>query len=72
MDPFSEQSDPLTDVLDVASTAMWYARQGQLDRGYSYLLKMWELTSAITDPIKKSRFRSVLQNFEKRWRILPQ
>ena len=64
----SMTTDPLQQLLDDVSTAMSYARAGLVDEGYRLLIERCAL-SAVGHVDIRSRYRSVIQSFERRWKI---
>ena len=61
-------TDPLQQLLDDVSMAMNYARAGLVDEGYRLLIERCAL-SATWHVDTRSRYRSVIQSFERRWKI---
>jgi hypothetical protein len=61
-------TDPLQQLLDDVSMAMNYARAGLVDYGYRLLIERCAL-SAIRHVDTRSRYRAVIQSFERRWKI---
>jgi hypothetical protein len=61
-------TDPLQQLLDDVSMAMNYARAGLIEQGYMLLIERCAL-SAPRNVDTRSRYRSVIQSFERRWKI---
>ena len=61
-------TDPLQQLLDDVSMAMNYARAGLVDQGYRLLIERCAL-SAAWHVDTRARYRSVIQSFERRWKI---
>jgi hypothetical protein len=61
-------TDPLQQLLDDVSMAMNYARAGLVDHGYRLLIERCAL-SAVRHVDTRSRYRSVIQSYERRWKI---
>jgi hypothetical protein len=62
------RTDPLQQLLDDVSTAMNYARAGLVDHGYRLLIERCA-RSAPRPVDTRARYRSVIQSFERRWKI---
>jgi hypothetical protein len=61
-------TDPLQQLLDDVSLAMNYARAGLVDYGYRLLIERCVHSDA--RPVDtRSRYHSVIQSFERRWKI---
>jgi hypothetical protein len=61
-------TDPLQQLLDDVSMAMNYARAGLVDHGYRLLIERCVHSDA--RPVDtRSRYHSVIQSFERRWKI---
>jgi hypothetical protein len=61
-------TDPLQQLLDDVSMAMNYARAGLVDQGYRLLIERCALSGA-RHVDTRSRYRAVIQSFERRWKI---
>jgi hypothetical protein len=61
-------TDPLQQLLDDVSMAMNYARAGLVDHGYRLLIEQCARSGAHQiDTLV--RYRSVIQSYERRWKI---
>ena len=61
-------TDPLQQLLDDVSMAMNYARAGLVDHGYRLLIERCA-SNAPYHVDTRSRYHSVIQSFERRWKI---
>ena len=61
-------TDPLQQLLDDVSLAMNYARAGLVDYGYRLLIEQCARTG-VRQIDMLVRYRSVIQSFERRWKI---
>ncbi len=61
-------TDPLQQLLDTVSVAMYYARRGFVDQGHRLLIEEC-VKSSVDDGDTRARYRLIIKSFERRWKI---